>query len=648
MLISGTLTTQSKTPFDIDLIVKELFMPILPQPLPSSGTPSFNSEDREKIARERHILSQTKNDISGCTRVAEVGIFFDGTNNNRGRDLPKHGHSNIVRLFNAYPDKKYNYKYPFYIPGVGTRCDEVGETDPESFRVKTLGRGLANGGWRRIVLGCVHVLNAMHDALTKKNLIDPRAIAQKVNSHEPNLWSSSALRPVIQDQFKTELQQLRSHIEHNPRPGLRLLSISIFGFSRGAAQARAFANVLGSLFDKPGSCTIAGVPVEIRFMGLFDTVASVGLLLNALNIEAVHQVGGQSLVDGRYLWATPELLARPPWARHVVHLVAAHEQRRSFPLDLMPGADIEHVYPGMHSDVGGGYNPGEEGRSTNKNALDMLARIPCMDMYKHALLAGVPLYEFSQMADKPYCPVDFAPIPSHLLQTYHRYLELSRKDAAAMAGNVYAHLREQCARYLRWRGSIQNRYHHQPFYGRAPRQDRQDLWDANEHLKHELVGANDVRETAGPEAMATAHAVFQGMPPGAELDVCGPLFDGYVHDSYAGFMVLTDDRSDIQKGLDNARKRYEARHLRIQKTYQGSRQIPPTLKPPPDTPDSDASHWLVPRREPMGGYLHWRTVYPPSAAEQAQYERDNEALERQAAQRRQWDREAEEFRRMRP
>lgn len=51
--------------------------------------------------------------------------------------------------------------------------------------------------------------------------------------------------------------------------------------------------------------------------------------------------------------------------KRCVHLVSAHDQRLCFPLDSICRADgrypeyaVEVVYPGMHSDIGGGYPPG--------------------------------------------------------------------------------------------------------------------------------------------------------------------------------------------------------------------------------------------------------------------------------------------------
>ncbi|MFX5634252.1 hypothetical protein ABTE18_20540, partial [Acinetobacter baumannii] len=56
------------------------------------------------------------------------------------------------------------------------------------------------------------------------------------------------------------------------------INVSVFGFSRGAAEARACTHWLHELFTPSGGAfEIAGVPIRIGFLGIFDTVASVGI-----------------------------------------------------------------------------------------------------------------------------------------------------------------------------------------------------------------------------------------------------------------------------------------------------------------------------------------------------------------------------------
>jgi uncharacterized protein (DUF2235 family) len=110
--------------------------------------------------------------------------------------------------------------------------------------------------------------------------------------------------------------------------------IDIIGFSRGAALAVHFAN---EVWEKRRN----GAP--IRFVGLWDVVASFGLPGNDLNVA----------------WT----LTLPPNVRQCYHAMALDERRHNFPLTRIqaprdgPSTDgrLQEVwFRGVHSDVGGG------------------------------------------------------------------------------------------------------------------------------------------------------------------------------------------------------------------------------------------------------------------------------------------------------
>jgi len=174
------------------------------------------------------------------------------------------------------------------------------------------------------------------------------------------------------------------------------VKLFIYGFSRGAAEARTFINWLTQL-PAPDKAvgnqpiTLAGLPVSIEFVGLLDTVASVG---------AAHIVPGAA---GHMGWADdtqplPDEAKFPGLIKCCRHFVAAHEQRLCFPLDSIrrakdgsyPSYSYEVIYPGMHSDVGGGYPPGDQGKSLD-NSGELLSQIVLHDMYAAAFEAGAPL-----------------------------------------------------------------------------------------------------------------------------------------------------------------------------------------------------------------------------------------------------------------
>lgn len=131
----------------------------------------------------------------------------------------------------------------------------------------------------------------------------------------------------------------------------------IFGFSRGAATARALANYLCKTHGLPEAVEIthlksriqkdvvtdlevtgrlrSGAP-KVVFLGLWDTVASMG-----------NPYDKRESVD----------LTIPAGVETVLHLVAIDEQRQEFDVVLIDRDDrVEEVwFPGAHSNVGGGH-----------------------------------------------------------------------------------------------------------------------------------------------------------------------------------------------------------------------------------------------------------------------------------------------------
>jgi RHS repeat-associated protein len=145
--------------------------------------------------------------------------------------------------------------------------------------------------------------------------------------------------------------------------------IDVIGFSRGAALARDFVNYINEQGGVPittrnGRKVVC--PVTIRFLGLFDTVASFGIPGNDINLGYDLSIPGN--------------------VENVRHAIAQDEYRGMFPLTsvLDPnGANldpriVERPFRGAHSDVGGGYEVGDR----SNFALNW--------MYHEAIRVGVP------------------------------------------------------------------------------------------------------------------------------------------------------------------------------------------------------------------------------------------------------------------
>jgi hypothetical protein len=199
------------------------------------------------------------------------------------------------------------------------------------------------------------------------------------------------------------------------------LNIDIVGFSRGAASARIFANLLGAFLDGEDSFVLdrssgrrvdftvgdprfarnyfksACVNVALRFLGLWDTVPHYYL----------SQEDDLAQLD----------LAIDTEIKHVAHAVAVNEDRKdfhaisihsspfnsvgvqsSFSANRNTESRMELGFLGAHSDIGGGYSEGD------------LSDVALMWMVQRAEEAGVKINrEYMSDSGRRWTTVD-API----------------------------------------------------------------------------------------------------------------------------------------------------------------------------------------------------------------------------------------------
>jgi len=194
-----------------------------------------------------------------------IGLFFDGTGNHAANALfddatpSARGGSHASALTNVHKlCQLYGGAQAIYVPGIGT---EAGQAD--SLIGSAFGRG----------------------------------------------------RTGVLARSEYAVAQVRQRLGANT-----VVTVDLFGFSRGAAAARHCANQLARLQG-----------VKMGFIGLFDTVAA---------------VAGAVKLD---LHLDP---ARFP---QVVQLVARDEHRQHFALAQLCHGHTEIEVPGAHADIGGGY-----------------------------------------------------------------------------------------------------------------------------------------------------------------------------------------------------------------------------------------------------------------------------------------------------
>jgi hypothetical protein len=393
-----------------------------------------------QAASAAHALGAQASTPADCLQKLWFSFFFDGTGNNMYADEGTLKHSNVAKLYRVHkPDSRVNGIYRLYIPGVGTYFKDVHDD---------------GGSTPGLVAG------SMGDA--------------RIN------W---ALR-----QFDLLMVWHRQRAI-SPKNRIIEVNIAVYGFSRGAALARAFSNDFLSgrgTVDKAGKWTLnnSSARLRIRFLGLFDTVASSGVPMSGNNtsiqgtLKGVERAIQDRLTDSDYAATLPSALAFDERGRpgadpapgkydghkayggrqaintvveDVRHFIAAHEIRNSFPVEsvsLMENGKIskpahfhEYVFPGAHSDVGGSYRPGEGGRSDDPS--DKLGLITLHQMYQYSMSQQVPLLPVTAWSQLQ--KIDFKISPD-ILRIYNHY----QKKVAA-ASNVGALLNSHMALYFAWR-----------------------------------------------------------------------------------------------------------------------------------------------------------------------------------------------------
>lgn len=125
-------------------------------------------------------------------------------------------------------------------------------------------------------------------------------------------------------------------LRKNYKPGDKIF---IFGFSRGAAIARRFATVIEKYINIDESNSN-----PIRFLGVFDTVAAMGLPNLNDDSKPVSDVVFENNTISKHI-------------EEALHLISVDENRIAFQPTLMnkDSRVTEIWFAGAHSDVGGGF-----------------------------------------------------------------------------------------------------------------------------------------------------------------------------------------------------------------------------------------------------------------------------------------------------
>lgn len=533
---------------------------ISPHPFPESGQRKLSAREAMQRAKAA-ACTVPKDNKPTCSGQVFVGLFFDGTGNNRIADyeeppVEERKHSNVVRLFHTFRIAEKKGYFRHYIPGVGTKFPKIGDDNTYLFKKN---RGAIGGerGEARIIWGLLQLLNSLHIYVTGAPLLSDDVAANIANtlasSGSPAAQRRMALR-TWQDKLAAALKDRKPTVEQ--------INVSVFGFSRGAAEARVFVNWLFEVCKQEGGgWTFAGIPIRLQFLGIFDTVASVGLA----------NLSDSGTLAGHQGWADNTLEINPAVER-CVHFVAGHEVRACFPLDSVrvksnyPANAMEVMYPGAHSDVGGGYAPKALGVSPAPDAF--MSIIPGKRMYEEAIDAGVPLKDWGSL-EKAFKD-DLTPSETAIAD-FNAYI----KAAKIGSGPVEELGRKHMAYYFSYRFKHRNAFFQRPPYTTASAKDQGYLRSTQHCFIKRLSSLTPAFEPGKPRVARDQLALSSdfdpvksaelhekmlkaaGLPLGAsdnhairvakqidarsvtpEMEV---FFDRYIHDSMAGFIDMGMD-----------------------------------------------------------------------------------------------------------
>jgi hypothetical protein len=290
-------------------------------------------------------------------------------------------------------------------------------------------------------------------------------------------------------------------------------------------------------------------------------------------------------------------------------MVAAHENRASFPVDLIRAGEtytpncLEIVYPGMHADVGGGYGLRDQGKGTQQadgsvrhSTADKLSQISLNDMYERALKAGVPLISLDKKARGDLSD-DFA-ISPELQDSFDTYM--SQLSALQNGAPVTDHLLAHRKLYLGWRKQViaDEHFGQLSFLRACGDQERVDLIEANRQLRQRIEAfSHDAQRQRYLEKLqySLASPLEKGFhlewrhAPALHPEV-GLFLEQYVHDSRAHF-VLTDpqtgeERRVLHDSLERQDQEYQhamnawrARQRADERAVMQGKSVVPTVAP---------------------------------------------------------------------
>ena len=284
----------------------------------------------QRVGMDKMVVGQAPGQQNQTGIDVTVAIFFDGTGNNRNNTAQRH----MVQQ-NKQEEDGIRRTQSF---------EQYGVKKDRSLTNTSYAAGYSN-------VSILERLNIKRETPNREVSLYVEGIGTTDDANDDTPGSGFGKgKTGVEGKVARGVMLLAQDIDEVLKPltntFVNQVTIDVFGFSRGAAAARHFISLVND--PKDPLAQRLGTPkakITIKFVGLFDTVSSVGYGLGfGSNVKEL----GLALGDE---------------PTRVVHLTAGNEYRQNFSLtDITSslGVGYELTLPGVHSNIGGSYGEHED------------------------------------------------------------------------------------------------------------------------------------------------------------------------------------------------------------------------------------------------------------------------------------------------
>lgn len=317
-----------------------------PQPLNKTPAPSNTTKDSQVVVKVRRV---------------EFDIYFDGTWNSKFN-------SNWYNDSNWYQSDTYVLDGKTYDHNPATPLEqearEVFKADQTSFARAPTGVDQMH---RAAKTDDPYIIPLYADGSGTTTPSDNPYLLDDVNDYRPSSpgamqndtkagsgigMGATGVHAKMERMFE-HVQDRLDKLKANTKEPIGIVMFNVYGFSRGATTARMFVyRIIKERNERAikKRLDLTGYTVMVKFVGLFDTVSSVGPFNHNNDVEKDKLGTGFDPKD---------------ITGKIVHLVAGHEFRQKYSVTnikqaVSAGYGFEIVLPGNHTDIG-------DGKSTEKS-----------------------------------------------------------------------------------------------------------------------------------------------------------------------------------------------------------------------------------------------------------------------------------------